>query len=220
VFGARARDTVTEGGVDPAPGATRWLLLDTLAYVNLGLLDGALSKHVFEEGGFALLQYGYLFINAALAVPSAAATVVALRIAGARRDDAHARLRAWALLAGAVVAGCVVLVWAALAWAPIAAIVDRGAGWGLSEAIRPIVLCAVPFAALRLTNTVGRQLLVAQDPRKLFAYDATGLFGRALVLVFGTAAWGVLASPIGLAVAEIVQVAAWIRAPRQRKASA
>lgn len=219
---AALANRVPEAPPQPAPSApvTRWLLLDTLAYVNLGLLDGALSNYVFAEGSFALLNYGYLFVNAALVVPSAALTIVSLRIAGARRDDMHARLRRWALLAASVVACAVLAAWAALAWAPVASIVDRAAGWSITEAIRPIVLCSVPFAALRLANTVGRQWLVAHDPRGLLPYDMAGLAVRTSILVFGATQWGVLASPIGLAAAELVQLLAWLRPKPHRPAIA
>jgi hypothetical protein len=218
VFGRRSVE-VTDAPL-PEPARTRWLLLDTLAYVNLGLLDSALSGLVFADGGLALLNYGYLFVNAALMVPSAAATIVSLRIAGSRRNDAHGRLRGWAVLAGALVAGVVLAAWGALAWSPVTGVVDRAAGWAITEAIRPIVLASVPFAALRLANTVGRQWLVAHDPRRLAPYDLVGFAARAAILAFGAATWGVLASPIGLAVAEIVQLAAWIRPPGRGKAEA
>jgi hypothetical protein len=209
----RAREIGTPDAATPRRPQTRWLLLDTLIYVNLGWVEGGLSQYVFAAGGFALLNYASLFINAALAVPSAAATVVALRIAGWGDVAAHRRVRGWALLAAAIVAGAVLAVWAALSWAPVAALVDRAAGWSLASAIAPIVLCSVPFAALRLANTVGRQRIVAHEPRTLIVYDVVGLIARALVLVFGVAYWGLLASPIGLAVAEIIQLTAWVRAP-------
>lgn len=198
----------TDGRV-PAP--VRWLLLDTLTYVNLGLLDSALSSRVFADGGLALLNYGYLFVNAALLVPSAAATVVALRIAGTRRSDAQVRLRRWALLASALVGAIVLAAWAGLALPPVSNAVDGAAGWSITGSIRPIILYSVPFAALRLANTVGRQWWVAHDPRRLAPYDLVGLAGRAAIVAIGASFWGVLASPIGLAFAELVQLGAWIR---------
>lgn len=205
--------TASEGKGEDASGRTKWLLIDTLAYVNLGLLDAALSQHIFDEGGYALLNYGWLFVNAALAVPSAAATVVALRLSSEGGAAAHRKLRAWAAIAGLVVGGGVALVWALLAWDPIAIRVDRAAGWAMSEAIRPVILYAVPFAALRLANTVGRQYQVANDPKSLLPYDFTGLAARAAVLLIGVHYIGILASPLAVAVAELVQLAAWLRPP-------
>jgi hypothetical protein len=192
----------------PDHGRTRWLLLDTLLYVNLGLLDAALSPHVFDEGGFALLNYGYLFVNAALAVPTAAATVVALRLSA---DPARARriLGRWAPLAGLLVGLAVLVVWLLLAWGPVAGRIDAAAGWGITGAIRPLVLASVPFAALRLANTVGRQARVAEDPRGLWTWNAIGLALRTVVLVVGAAWYGIIASPVALVVGELVQLGAW-----------
>lgn len=189
-------------------GRTRWLLLDTLLYVNLGLLDASLSPHIFDEGGFALLTYAYLFVNAALAVPTAAATVVALRLAA---EPARARriLRHWAPLAGLLVGGAVLLVWALIGWGPVAARIDAAAGWAMADAIAPIVLASVPFAALRLANTVGRQARVATDPKGLLPWDLAGLGLRTVVLVVGASWYGILASPVALVVGELFQLGAW-----------
>lgn len=190
------------------PARTRWLLLDTLLYVNLGLLDTLLSPYVFDEGGFALLNYGYLFVNAALAVPTAAATVVALRLAA---DPARAQriLRRWAPLAGLLVGAAVLVVWALLSWDPIEQRIDAAAGWSITAAIRPLVLASVPFAALRLANTVGRQARVAEDPRGLWTWNVSGLLLRTAVLVIGAAWYGIVASPVALVVGELVQLGAW-----------
>ncbi|MCX4248023.1 hypothetical protein [Paraliomyxa miuraensis] len=189
-------------------GHTRWLLLDTMLYVNLGLLDASLSLYIFDEGGLALLNYAYLFVNAALAVPTAAATVVALRLAA---DPARARaiLRRWAPLAGLLVGGAVLLVWALLGWVPVATRIDAAAGWSITAAIAPLVLASVPFAALRLANTVGRQARVAADPKGLWPWDLVGLALRTVVLVVGASWYGVLASPVALVVGELVQLGAW-----------
>jgi hypothetical protein len=211
VVGAARRSSAATSAGPSSPQAIRWLLLDTLSYVNLGLLDAGMSRALFDEGGFALLNYAYMFVNAGLAVPMAAATVVSLRIASRGDEASRAKLRAWALVAGVVVGGCIALVYATLSWAPVAELVDRAAGWSFSEAIRPIVLYALPFGALRLTNTVGRQFLVAHDPKALVPYDLVGLVGRTAVLVVGAATIGVLASPIALTFAELVQLPAWMR---------
>lgn len=196
------------GAADDDPLRTRWLLLDTLMYINLGLLDAVMSPHIFDAGGFALLNYAYLFVNAALAVPTAAATVVALRLAS---DPSRARriLRRWAPLAALLMGGAVLVVWVVLGWAPLAARIDAAAGWAMADSIRPIVLAAAPFAALRLANTVGRQARVAADPRGLLPWDGVGLALRTVVLVVGTAWYGVIASPVALVVCELVQLGAW-----------
>jgi len=190
------------------PARTRWLLLDTLVYVNLGLLEAIVSPHVFDEGGFALLNYGYLFVNAALAVPTAAATVVALRLA-ADPSRAQRILRRWAPLAGLLVGAAVLVVWLLLSWGPVEGRIDAAAGWRITEAIRPLVLASVPFAALRLANTVGRQARVAEDPRGLWPWNLAGLVLRTVVLVVGAAWYGILASPVALVVGELVQLGAW-----------
>lgn len=208
-----SKRTASQSTGKDAPGLTRWLLVDTLAYVNLGLLDAGLSPHIFDEGGFALLTYGYLFVNAALAVPTAAATVVALRISAGGDASAHRKLRKWALLSGLVVAVGVAGTWALLGWHPIASTIDQAAGWKLTEGVRPVVLLAIPFASLRLANTVGRQFQVANDPRRLLPWDFAGLAGRTVLLVVGAQTIGILASPIAVALAELVQLGAWIRVP-------
>lgn len=210
VFLQRAASGDSSGGSAAAhdPGRTRWLLLDTLLYVNLGLLEAIVSPYVFDEGGFALLNYGYLFVNAALAVPTAAATVVALRLA-ADPSRAQRILRRWAPLAGLLVGAAVLVVWGLLSWGPVEDRIDAAAGWRIAGAIRPLVLASVPFAALRLANTVGRQARVAEDPRGLWPWDVTALVLRTLVLVVGAAWYGIIASPVALVVGELVQLGAW-----------
>ncbi len=196
------------------PRRTRVLLLDALVYANLGLLDAGLSQ-VFPVGGFALLNYAYLFVNAALVVPSAAATVVGLRASAGGDPAAHAVLRRWAVLGGVVCAGLVVAVGLLLGWGPIAARVDAAVGWSLAAGIGALVLWSAPFAGLRLANTIGRQFVIATEPRRVLVWDLVGFGGRALILGFGAQVIGLVASPLGLAFAEAVQVAAWWRAPRR-----
>lgn len=207
VFFQRVASGAPSGSYEPS--RTRWLLLDTLFYINLGLLDAVLSPYIFDAGDFALLNYAYLFVNAALAVPTAAATVVALRLAA---DPARARtiLRRWAPLAGVVVGGGVLLVWVLLGWEPVAANIDAAATWNMADSIRPIVLIAAPFAALRLANTVGRQARVAADPRGLLPWDLAGTIVRMAVLVFGSFWFGALASPMALVAGELLQLGAWV----------
>jgi len=197
------------------PGRMRVLLLDAMVYANLGLLDAALS-HLFADGGFALLNYSYLFVNAALMVPSAAATVVGLRTAASGDPEAHAVLRRWAVLGGLVCAGLVVVVGLMLGWGPVAREVDAAVGWSLAASIGGLVMCSAPYAGLRLANTIGRQYVIASEPRRVIVWDLTGLLGRALILGFGAAVFGLVASPIGLAFAEVLQLGAWWRRPRSR----
>ncbi|MEZ4426683.1 MAG: hypothetical protein R3A51_03200 [Nannocystaceae bacterium] len=192
----------------PRDGATRWLLLDTLVYVNLGLVD-ALISHVFAEGDFALLNYAHLFVNAVLMVPTAAATVVALRLA--RRPDAHALLRRWALVGGFGIGLAVAGVAIALLWSPVAAPINAATGWPIAGEIHLLILLSAPFAGLRFTNTVGRQQRVATDPKSLASWDLAGLGLRVVLLIPGALTFGVLASPVALTIAEIVQLGAWWR---------
>ncbi|MCB9749150.1 MAG: hypothetical protein H6713_03985 [Myxococcales bacterium] len=211
-------DTTSSMEAARRAGFTRWLMLDTLLYVNLGLLDAACSPHIFDEGGFALLNYAYLFVNAALMVPTAAATIVALRYAAAHADAparAHVTLRRWSLLGGVLMGAAVTGVGLLLGWARLAAPIDAAAGWAITASIRPLVLYSAPFAALRFANTVGRQQRVAHAPRSLVPWDLLGLLGRAALLIAGAAALGLgpAASPLALALAELAQLLAWARRP-------
>jgi len=223
VLSHRSKGTGTEGQAAPVEvvdrGRTRVLLFDALVYTNLGLLEAGLS-HVFATGGFALLNYAYLFVNAALMVPSAAATVVGLRASAGGDPAAHAALRRWAVIGGLVCAGLVIAVGLLLGWAPIATRVDAAVGWSLASGIGVVVLWSAPFAGLRLANTIGRQFVIATEPRRVVLWDLVGLAGRALLLVFAMQWLGLLASPIGLAFAEAVQLLAWWRRPQPRAATA
>jgi hypothetical protein len=200
-------------------GRTRILLFDALVYTNLGLLEAGLS-HVFATGGFALLNYAYLFVNAALMVPSAAATVVGLRASAGGDPRAQVALRYWAVIAGLVCAGLVVAVGLLLGWAPVATRVDAAVGWPMAAGIGVVVLWSAPYAGLRLANTIGRQFVIATEPRRVVLWDLVGLVGRALLLIFAMQWLGLLASPIGLAFAESVQLLAWWRRPQARPATA
>ncbi len=192
------------------PRRTRILLVDALVYANLGLLDAGLS-HVFVIGGFALLNYAYLFVNAVLMVPAAAATIVSLRVAAANKPGAHAELRRWAVLAGLGSGVLVAAVGLLLGLAPVATRVDAAVGWALAGEVSALVVWSAPFAALRLANTIGRQIVVVHAPARLLRWDLFGLAGRALMLAAGAAVFGLAASPLGLAIAEVLQLAAWWR---------
>lgn len=205
---------VTSSRVLASPGLA--LYVDTLIYVNLGLLDSVLSLHVLGEGDFALLSYGYLFVNAVLAVPTTGATILALRIGGRAGAEDAARMRRWALAAGAIALVGVACVGAALAWPLVGGLVDRAVDWPMSERIAPLVLCSAPFAGLRLANTIGRQLRVARDADGLVVWDVLGLIVRAAMLGFGAAYIGPVASPIALALAEAIQLGAWLRWRHER----
>lgn len=198
---------------------TRVLLFDALVYTNIGLLEAGLS-HVFATGGFALLNYAYMFVNAALMVPSAAATVVGLRASAGGDPRAHAALRRWAVIAGLVCAGLVIAVGLLLGWTPVASRVDAAVGWPMAAGISVVVLWSAPYAGLRLANTIGRQFVIATEPRRVVVWNLVGLVGRALLLIFAIQWLGLLASPIGLAFAETVQLFAWWRRPQLRAATA
>jgi len=187
------------------------LYVDTLVYVNLGLVDSLLTAFVLAPGEFALLNYGYLVVNATLAVPTAGATIVALRLGGRAMPRDIAALRRWALLGGLVIGGGVAAIAFAITWPVFAGPIDRIAGWALTDAIDEIILLSAPFAGLRFANTIGRQVRVAKDPQGLVAYDLVGLALRTAMLCGGALVIGPLASPLALALAELVQLGTWIR---------
>ena len=195
------------------PARTRVLLLDALVYGNLGLTDTAFSP-LYAEGQFALLNYGYLFVNAAIMAPTAAATVVSLRLASGGDAAMHAVLRRWAVIGGLASAGLVAAVGGLLMWGPIARVIDARVGWSLSAAAGTFVLCAAPFGGLRMMNAVGRQFVVANEPGRVVRWDLVGLVGRALLLAACAMTLGIAASPLALVVSEAVQIAAWWRGPR------
>jgi hypothetical protein len=215
-----AKRTGPEGQVSDAPRAedparTRVLLLDALVYGNLGLTDTAFSP-LYAEGQFALLNYGYLFVNAALMAPVAAATVVSLRLATGGDPAMHAVLRRWAVIGGLASAALVAAVGGLLMWGPIARVIDARVGWSLSAAAGTFVLYAAPFGGLRMMNSIGRQFVVANEPRRVVRWDLVGLVGRVLVLAACAMTLGIAASPLALVFSEGVQIAAWWRGPRAR----
>lgn len=186
------------------------LYIDTLIYVNLGLVDSLLSLYVFGEGEFALISYSYMFVNAILAVPTAGATILALRLGGRAGATDAVRLRRYALLAGAIAGLGVVVMATLLGWSPLASRIDAAVGWPVTERIAPLVLASAPFAALRLANTVGRQIRVAKDPDGVVVWDVAGLLVRVAMLGLGAAWIGPVASPVALALAEAIQLGAWL----------
>lgn len=193
-------------------GRTRVLLIDALIYGNLALVDTAFSP-LYAEGQFALLNYGYLFVNAAMMAPTAAATVVSLRLATGGDQAMRGVLRRWAVIGGLATAGLVAAVGLLLSWEPVALRIDARVGWSLSVAAGTFVLWAVPFAGLRMASTIGRQFVVATEPARVLRWDIVGVIGRAVVLAACASTLGILASPIGLVFAELVQFAAWWRGP-------
>jgi hypothetical protein len=186
------------------------LYIDTLVYVNLGLVDSFVTAFVLAPGEFALLNYGYLVVNAVLAVPTAGATILALRLGGRAMPRDIAALRRWALLGGLVLGCGVAAVSFAITLPVFAGPIDGIAGWPLCASIDELILMSAPFAALRFANTVGRQVRVAKDPQGLIAWDLGGLVLRVAMLGLGAMVFGPIASPLGLALAELVQLGTWI----------
>lgn len=215
--GTGLKGQVNEGAEDPR--RTRVLLVDALIYGNLALVDTAFAP-LYAEGQFALLNYGYLFVNAAMVAPTAAATVVSLRLATGGDRSVRAVLRRWSVIGGLATAGVVAAVGLLLAWGPVAAAIDARVGWPLAVAAGTFVLWSVPFAGLRMANTIGRQFVVATEPRRVLGWDVAGLVLRAGLLAGCAWTLGIFASPIALAVAELVQVAAWWRGPRAPEVAA
>lgn len=195
------------------PRRTRLLLFDALIYGNLGLTDTMFSP-LYAAGQFALLNYSYLFVNAALVAPTAAATVVSLRLSAGGDPAMHAVLRRWAVIGGVASAAVVVGVGMLLTWAPVAAVIDARVGWSMAVPAGTMALWCVPFAGLRMANTIGRQFVVATEPRRVFAWDLGGLLGRMVILAVGIMMVGIYASPVGVAFVELVQLGAWWRGPR------
>lgn len=192
----------------PPRGAMKALLADTLLYVNLGLLDAGLSTWVFEPGDYARLNYAYLFVNAVLAVPTAAATVVSLRVA--TEHGAVRRLAKWSLLAGVFAGASVAAVSFLMNHPVIGVAIELAAGWDLASVAAPMLLAATPFAALRLANAIGRQHIVARSPHALIRWDVAGFVARAILLVSLAPVIGIVASPLALGLAELVQLGAWL----------
>ena len=201
------------GVVDP--GRTRVLLVDALVYGNLALTDTLVSP-VYAEGQFALLNYAYLFVNAAMMAPTAAATVVSLRLAGSGDPAMHRVLRRWAVIGGLASAGLTAVLGLLLMWTPVVAVIDARVGWSLSAAAGMLVLWSVPYAGLRMANAVGRQYVVANEPRRVLAWDLYGLAGRVVLLGVGAVLVGISASPVALVFSELVQVGVWWRGPARR----
>lgn len=202
----------------PRRDAMTALLADTLLYVNLGLLDAGLSTWVFEPGDYARLNYAYLFVNAVLAVPTAAATVVSLRIASDR--ESRGRLGAWALAAGVLAAACVAGVSAVMRWPTIGHAIEVAAGWDLASIAAPTLLAATPFAGLRLANAIGRQRIVVRSPAALVPWDVAGFIARAVLLIALAPVLGIIASPLALGLAELIQLGAWLPLGRRRNQGA
>lgn len=198
-----------DNGAVTTTAAPPWsLYVDTLVYVNLGLVDSLLSIVVLGDGDLALLSYAYMFVNAILAVPTAGATILALRAGASASTGA---LRRWAVISGFVAGAGVAVVALSLGSDAVGSLVDRAVGWPVAGRIELLVLASVPFAALRMANTVGRQVRIARDPGGVVPWDIGGLVLRVAMLGIGALWLGPLASPLALALAEAVQVFAWWR---------
>jgi len=197
----------------PPRGARRplWLLLDALLYGNLGVVD-SLFSHLLIAGSLAVLSYAGLFVNSALMLLTGAVTVVALRIAA--QPGEQRRMHRWALLGGLAVTAGLAVIGLLLGWAPIAEGIERVLGWDLASSVRPVVLWSLPYAFLRLANTVGRQhRLVRGDLRGVIGWDLAGLAARSLLLALAIGELGLLAFPLAAALAELLQLMVWWRAP-------
>ncbi|MEZ4379873.1 MAG: hypothetical protein R3A79_00895 [Nannocystaceae bacterium] len=198
------------------PGDRRplWLLLDALLYGNLGVVD-SLFSHLLIAGSLAVLSYAGLFVNSALMLLTGAVTVVALRVAAASGAAAGPSMRRWSLLGGAAVTLGLLVIGLALGWAPVVELFARLLGWDLAGSVRPVVLWSLPYAFLRLANTIGRQRrLVHGELRGVVAWDLAGIAARSLLLALTIAELGLVAFPIAAAAAEALQLGVWWRGAR------
>ncbi len=204
----------------PTPEATEspgeserplWLLLDALLYGNLGVVD-SLFSHLLIAGSLAVLSYAGLFVNSALMLLTGAVTVVALRMAAS--SSGGRSMRRWSLLGGAAVTLGLAVIGLLLGWAPIAGGIEQLLGWDLAGSVRPVVLWSLPYAFLRLANTVGRQRrLVRGDLRGVIGWDLAGLTVRSLLLAAAIGTLGLVAFPVAAAAAELLQLMVWWRGP-------
>lgn len=197
-----------------SPGESKrplWLLLDALLYGNLGVVD-SLFSHLLIAGSLAVLSYAGLFVNSALMLLTGAVTVVALRMAATSSEGRS--MRRWSLLGGAAVTLGLAVIGLLLGWAPIAGGIEQLLGWDLAGSVRPVVLWSLPYAFLRLANTVGRQRrLVRGDLRGVIGWDLAGLTVRSLLLAAAIGTLGLVAFPVAAAAAELLQLMVWWRGP-------
>lgn len=196
----------------PQHSKSTHVVVDTLLYANVGWWDALLSARIYAPGAFAQLNYGFMFVNAVLVVPSAALQVLALR-----DIERSASSRRWtALGAGISAAAATALVAGFLgsSWCPVS--LDRWMGWPMGQSSEGIVWAAVPFAGLKLANTVGRAHRLVKAPRSLWLADGVGWLLRTGLLLALAPLWGALASAWALAAAESVQLVAWWNDPAAR----
>jgi hypothetical protein len=212
-----ARDAEKDAPAVTAPGDRRplWLLLDALLYGNLGVVD-SLFSHLLIAGSLAVLSYAGLFVNSALMLLTGAVTVVALRMAAAARSDdaghgsAAPSMRRWSLLGGAAVTLGLLVIGLLLGWAPVVELFEELLGWDLAGSVRPVVLWSLPYAFLRLANTIGRQRrLVHGELRGVVAWDVAGIAARSLILALVIGELGLVAFPLAAAAAELLQLGVW-----------
>ena len=97
-----------------------------------------------------------------------------------------------------------------LGWAPVVELFERLLGWDLAGSVRPVVLWSLPYAFLRLANTIGRQRrLVHGELRGVVAWDVAGIAARSIILALVIAELGLVAFPLAAAAAELLQLGVW-----------
>ena len=237
---ARDKSTEEAGCLEEQAGRRPlWLLLDALLYGNLGVVD-SLFSHLLVAGSLAVLSYAGLFVNSALMLLTGAVTVVALRIAATPKKQATGEtekletlekpesteqekklrlsMRRWALLGGLAVCFGLATIGLLLGWSPVASGIQGLLGWDLAASIRPVVLWSLPYAFLRLANTIGRQeRLVRGELRAVIVWDLAGLVARLLLLALAIGPLGLVAFPLAAALAEALQLMVWWRAPESAR---
>ncbi len=127
-------------------------------------------------------------------------------------------MRRWALLGGLAVCFGLATIGLLLGWSPVASGIQGLLGWDLAASIRPVVLWSLPYAFLRLANTIGRQeRLVRGELRAVIVWDLAGLVARLLLLALAIGPLGLVAFPLAAALAEALQLMVWWRAPESAR---
>lgn len=119
-------------------------------------------------------------------------------------------MRRWSLLGGAAVTLGLLVIGLLLGWAPVVELFEQLLGWDLASSVRPVVLWSLPYAFLRLANTIGRQRrLVHGELRGVVAWDVAGIAARSLILALVIGELGLVAFPLAAAAAELLQLGVW-----------